>query len=419
MEGPTPVSALIHAATMVAAGVYMVARTFPLFAASGSTAFEVVAWVGTITALYAALVALTQTDFKRVLAYSTVSQLGYMFVGLGVSGAVDPTKYGAGPGMYHLFTHAFFKALLFLAAGSVINNLHHATHEEVQDMRKMGGLAKFMPITAITYLIAAITISGIPPLSGFFSKDTIIGLAFTNGFYAIWVLTLLTAGLTAFYMFRAYIVAFGGKGGRFGGFWGSAQGDPEIYRGVGKPHEGPLTITIPLILLAIASVVAGYWFGLFSYLTPGAENVSVSELFTDWRTWLGVGIAVVGIGWAWNLYARVGMERVSEVVESNAVLRFLHRLTLRKFYLDDLYYWLTKYVFLGIAHIAAAFDSTIVDGIVNGVADLVNGLGRGLRHTETGKVQSYMYGFFGGVATLVIVVFVLFAFAQGGVPKLW
>lgn len=423
MEGPTPVSALIHAATMVAAGVYMVARTFPLFAASGSTAFEVVAWVGTITALYAALTALTQTDFKRVLAYSTVSQLGYMFVGLGVSGAVDPGRFGAGPGMYHLFTHAFFKALLFLAAGSVIHNLHHATHEEVQDMRKMGGLAKYMPITALTYLIAAITISGIPPLSGFFSKDTIIGLAFTNStqipnFFAIWVLTLLTAGLTAFYMFRAYIVAFGGKGGRFGGFWGSAEGEPELYRGMGKPQEAPLTITIPLILLAIASVVAGYWFGLFNYLSPTAENINLGELFSDWRTWLGVGIAVIGIGWAWNLYARVGMERVSEVVESNALLRFLHRLTLRKFYLDDFYYWLTKYIFLGISHVASAFDASIVDGIVNGVSSLVADLGRGLRHTETGKVQSYMYGFFGGVAALAIVVIVLMAFAQGGV-KLW
>jgi proton-translocating NADH-quinone oxidoreductase chain L len=423
MEGPTPVSALIHAATMVAAGVYMVARTFPLFAASGSTAFEVVAWIGTITALYAALTALTQTDFKRVLAYSTVSQLGYMFVGLGVSGAFDPERFGAGPGMYHLFTHAFFKALLFLAAGSVIHNLHHATHEEVQDMRKMGGLAKYMPITALTYLVAAITISGIPPLSGFFSKDTIIGLAWTNSahipsFLAIWVLTLLTAGLTAFYMFRAYIVAFGGKGGRFGGFWGSAEGEPELYRGVGKPHEAPLTITLPLILLAIASVVAGYWFGLFSYLTPTAENINLSELFSDWRTWLGVGVAVVGIGWAWNLYARVGMERVHEVVENNALLRFLHRLTLRKFYLDDFYYWLTKYIFLGISYVAAAFDASIVDGIVNGVSSLVSDLGRGLRHTETGKVQSYMYGFFGGVAALAIVVIVLMAFAQGGV-KLW
>ena len=418
MEGPTPVSALIHAATMVAAGVYMVARTFPLFAASGSTAFEVVAWIGTITAVYAALVALTQTDFKRVLAYSTISQLGYMFVGLGVAGAVDPAKYGAGPGMYHLFTHAFFKALLFLAAGSVINNLHHATHEEVQDMRKMGGLAKYMPITAITYLIAAITISGIPPLSGFFSKDTIIGLALANGFGVIYFLTLVTAGLTAFYMFRAYIVAFGGKGGRFGGFWGSADGQPELYRGVGTPGEAPLTITIPLILLAIAAIFAGYWFGLFSYLTPGAVNVDPAALFSDWLTWVGVGVAVVGIGCAYFLYARVGMERVHEVVEGNAVLRFLHRLTLRKFYVDDFYYWLTKYIFLGIAHIAAAFDSSIVDGIVNGVAGLVTDLGKGLRHAETGRVQSYMYGFFGGIATLAIVVVVLVVTAQLGV-KLW
>ncbi|HEX7735516.1 MAG TPA: NADH-quinone oxidoreductase subunit L [Ktedonobacteraceae bacterium] len=424
MEGPTPVSALIHAATMVAAGVYMVARTFPLFAASGSTAFEVVAWIGAITALYAALTALTQTDFKRVLAYSTISQLGYMFVGLGVSGAVDPEKFGAGPGMFHLFTHAFFKALLFLAAGSVISNLHHATHEEVQDMRKMGGLAKFMPITAITYLVAAFTISGFPFLSGFYSKDTIISLAHTNAatipsFYGIWVLTLLTAGLTAFYMFRAYIVAFGGKGGKYAGFGGSREGEPELYRGVGTPHEAPWTITLPLVLLAIASIVAGYWFGLFSYLTPRAENISFMEIVTDGWTWLGVFIAFAGIAWAWNLYVRVGWERVHEVVENNAVLRALHRLTLHKFYLDDFYYWLTKYVFLGIAHIAAAFDSSIVDGIVNGVAGLVAGLGKGLRRTETGKVQSYMYGFFGGVAALVIIVLVLVAFTQGGVKNLW
>lgn len=423
MEGPTPVSALIHAATMVAAGVYMIARTFPIFVASGSTAFEVIAWIGTITALYAALTALTQTDFKRVLAYSTVSQLGYMFVGLGVSGAVDPSLYGAGPGMFHLFTHAFFKALLFLAAGSVIHNLHHATHEEVQDMRKMGGLAKYMPITAITYLIAAFTISGFPFLSGFYSKDTIIGLAYTNAatvpsFYAVWVLTLLTAGLTAFYMFRAYIVAFGGKGGRFGGLGGSPEGAPELYRGVGKPQESPITITLPLILLAVASIVAGYWFGLFSYLTPTATNISFSDLVTDWRTWLGVVVAFAGIGWAWTLYTRVGMERVHEVVENNVVLRALHRLTLHKFYVDDLYYLLTKYVFLGIAHVASAFDRAIVDGLVNGVGSLVTGLGNGLRHTENGKVQSYMYGFFGGVAVLAIVVFVLVAFAQGGV-QLW
>ncbi len=412
MEGPTPVSALIHAATMVAAGVYMVARTFPLFAASGTTAFTVVAWVGTITALYAALTALTQTDFKRVLAYSTISQLGYMFVGLGVAGAGSP-ELGAGPGMFHLFTHAFFKALLFLAAGSVIHNLHHATHEEVQDMRKMGGLAKFMPITAATYFIAALTISGFPFFAGFYSKDTIIGLALKNHFTAIYWLTLITAGLTAFYMFRAYIVAFGGKDGKFFGFWGGT------YRGVGTPPEGPKTVTIPLILLAIASIFAGYWFGLFNYLTPGAENLKFGEIVSDPLTWLGVAVAFAGIFVAWLFYGPVlGWDRVSEVVESNAILRFLHRLTNRKFYLDDLYYWLTKYIFLGVAHIAAAFDASIVDGIVNGVAASVLDLGKGLRHAETGKVQSYMYGFFGGVAAIAIVVIVLFAFTLVGV-KLW
>ncbi|HEY0757183.1 MAG TPA: NADH-quinone oxidoreductase subunit L [Ktedonobacteraceae bacterium] len=414
MEGPTPVSALIHAATMVAAGVYMVARTFPLFAAAGPQAFQVVAWIGGITALYAALTALTQTDFKRVLAYSTVSQLGYMFVGLGLSGlSEDPFKYGPGPGMFHLFTHAFFKGLLFLGAGSVINNLHHATHEEVQDMRKMGGLAAFMPITAFTFLIATLTISGFPLFSGFFSKDFIISLARENSL-PLYIITLGTAGLTAFYMFRAYIVAFGGKGGSWGGLWGNK----EIYRGVGTPREAPLTITIPLILLAIASVVAGYWTGMFSYLTPGATNLSILGTWSEWPTWAGELVPLIGFVWAWYLYSRFSLAQIHEYVEKRAVLRFLYRLTLRKFYLDDLYYWLTKYVFLGIAHIASAFDSSIVDGIVNGVASLVTNLGKGLRHTETGRVQSYMYGFFGGIAALAVVVFVLVAFAQGGV-KLW
>jgi proton-translocating NADH-quinone oxidoreductase chain L len=414
MEGPTPVSALIHAATMVAAGVYMVARTFPLFIASGTVAFQVVAWVGAITALYAALTALTQTDFKRVLAYSTISQLGYMFVGLGVAGFYDPRGLGSGPGMFHLFTHAFFKALLFLGAGSVIHNLHHATHKEVQDMRQMGGLATFMPVTALTFLVATLTISGFPLLAGFYSKDTIIGLCLQSGSYALYVLTLGTAGLTAFYMFRAYILAFGGKGGRVGGLWGNAQ----IYRGEGTPGEAPLTITVPLTLLALASVVAGYWFGLFSYLSPGARDITFGEVAGDMWTWVGVGVAAFGFLLAYVLYTRFSLAQISAVVEKNALLRFLHRLTNRKFYLDDLYYLLTKYLFLGIASIASAFDAFIVDGIVNGVATAVTDFGKSLRHIETGKVQSYMYGFFGGIAALAIIVFVLVAFAQGGV-KLW
>jgi proton-translocating NADH-quinone oxidoreductase chain L len=414
MEGPTPVSALIHAATMVAAGVYMVARTFPLFVASGTVAFEVVAWVGAITALYAALTALTQTDFKRVLAYSTISQLGYMFVGLGVAGFYDPRGLGSGPGMFHLFTHAFFKALLFLGAGSVIHSLHHATHREVQDMRQMGGLAAFMPITALTFLVATLTIAGFPFFAGFYSKDTIIGLCLQSGSYALYAITLGTAGLTAFYMFRAYIVAFGGKGGRVGGLWGN----PEVYRGEGTPQESPLTITLPLTLLALASVVAGYWFGLFSYLTPGARDITFGEVVGDVWTWVGVGVAACGFLVAYVLYTRFSLAQISAVVEKNALLRFLHRLTNRKFYLDDLYYWLTKYCFLGIAYIASAFDTFIVDGLVNGVATAVTDSGKSLRHIETGKVQSYMYGFFGGIAALAIIVFVLVVFAQGGV-KLW
>ncbi len=397
MEGPTPVSALIHAATMVAAGVYMVARTFPLFAAAGPAAFEVVAWIGAITAIFAATIALVQYDFKRVLAFSTISQLGYMFVGLGVAGS----EYGPGPGMFHLFTHAFFKALLFLGAGSVLHGLHHAMHKEVQDVRLMGGLASRMPITAFTWLIATLSISGFPFFAGFYSKDTIIGLAFDKGDYALWVVTLVTAGLTAFYMLRAYILAFGGKGGALGGLWGGP------YRGTGVVHESPLTMTIPLILLAIPAVIAGYWFGFFSYLTPGAPNLSLGTILSDWKTWVGVIVALLGFAWAYTLYTRFEFASIGEYVQNNATLRTLHRILLRKYYIDDLYNLFIRYVVLGLSHIEQAFDTYVVDGLVNGVARLVTTFGRDLRHVETGRVQSYMVGFFGGVAVLAAIVIVL------------
>jgi NADH-quinone oxidoreductase subunit L len=402
MEGPTPVSALIHAATMVAAGVYMVSRTFLLFAAANPAAFQVVAWIGGITAIFAALIAIAQTDFKRVLAFSTISQLGYMFVGLGIAGNV----YGPGPGMFHLFTHAFFKALLFLGAGSVLHSLHHAMHREVQDMRLMGGLAPKMPITAITWLIAVLAISGFPFFSGFFSKDTIIGLAYDNGYYALYIIVLLTSGLTAFYMLRAYILAFGGKGGAWGGLWGGT------YRGEGEPHESPLTITIPLVLLAIASIVAGYWFGFFSYIKPGAPNLSFSVILTDLKTWITVAVSLVGLAWAYALYTRVELARINAVVQGNAVLRVSHRILLRKFYFDDLYDLLIRYVVLGISHIEQAFDTYIIDGLVNGVAQLVTGTGRDVRKVETGRVQAYMVGFFGGIAVLAILIFVLAVFVK-------
>src|SRR5256885_3848773 len=399
MEGPTPVSALIHAATMVAAGVYMVARTFPLFSAANPAAFEVVAWIGAITAIYAASIALVQYDFKRVLAFSTISQLGYMFVGLGVAGP----EYGPGPGMFHLFTHAFFKALLFLGAGSVLHGLHHAMHREVQDVRLMGGLAKWMPITAITWLIATLSIGGFPFFAGFYSKDTIIGLAFDRGDYALWVITLLTAGLTAFYMLRAYILAFGGKGGAFGGLWGGP------YRGEHEERlqESPRTMTIPLILLAIASVIAGYWFGFFTYLQPSAPSLNFFTIVGDWKTWLGVVVSLAGFAWAYTLYTRFEFARISAYVQSHPVLRVLHLILLRKYYVDEFYDLLIRYGVLGLSHIEQAFDAYIVDGLVNGAARLVLTLGSDVRHVVTGMVPSYMVGIFGGVAVLAAVVFVL------------
>ena len=406
MEGPTPVSALIHAATMVAAGVYMVARTYPLFLAADPFALQTVAGLGAFTAFFAATIALVQSDFKRVLAFSTISQLGYMFVGLGVGGA----EYGVGPGMFHLFTHAFFKALLFLGAGSVIDGLHHATHQEVQDMRKMGGLGSRMPITAATWLIATLAISGFPGFSGFYSKEFIIGRALEQGDIVVYILTLVTAGLTAFYMLRAFILAFGGEGGALGGFWGGT------YRGEGHPHESPLTMTVPLIILAVFAIFAGYWTGFFGYVDvdpslPGS-SLSIGTLFSSLDTWIGVIVSLVGLAVAYWMYCRVAPAKLNAVVQNNGLLSFLHRLLYNRYYIDTLYDLFVRYVVLGISHVEQAFDTYVVDGIVNGVARLVTLLGGEVRQVETGRVQSYMVGFFGGLAVLAVVVFVL-VFARG------
>ncbi|GCE25649.1 NADH-quinone oxidoreductase subunit L [Dictyobacter alpinus] len=401
MEGPTPVSALIHAATMVAAGVYMIARTFPLFVEAPAFAFTVVASIGAFTAFFAATIALVQSDFKRVLAFSTISQLGYMFVGLGVAGP----EFGAGPGMFHLFTHAFFKALLFLGAGSVLHGLHHAMHKEVQDVRLMGGLATKMPITAATWLIAVLAISGFPFMSGFFSKEEIIGLSLEHGHIIIYILTLITAGLTAFYMLRAFILAFGGKGGKFMGLWGGP------YRGTGEVHESPLTMTIPLILLAIPSVIAGYWTGFYQYVNVTEEavhNLSIPTLVATLDTWFGVIVSLAGLAIAWAIYGRFELVKISQFVESRPVLRAVHRVLFNRYYIDDLYNLITNYVILGgVSKLSQLFDTYVVDGIVNGVARGVTGLGQGTRRLETGRVQTYMLGFFGGVAVLAIVVVVL------------
>lgn len=433
MEGPTPVSALIHAATMVAAGVYMVGRTWFIFAAADPLAFQVVAWIGGISAIFAAVIALVQTDFKRVLAFSTISQLGYMFVGMGIAtGSAD--IYGPGLGMFHLFTHAFFKALLFLCAGSVLYGLHHATHKETQDMRVMGGLGPLMPITGIAWLIGTLSIGGFPLFDSFFSKDNIIAVAFDTGNYALWAITLITAGLTSFYMFRAFILAFGGKGGGIGGLWGGtyrgkiyriagleegnqdktflAELTPEEQERIKTPHESPLVMTIPLIILMIPSIFAGDWFNFYTYIDPTGPALTISDVLTDWKTWVGLAVSLIGFTWAYALYARVELARIHDYVESHALLRSTHRVLLHKFYVDELYNLLIRYVVFGFAHTCQAFDTYVIDGVVNGVARLITIFGRDVRHVETGRVQAYMIGFFGGVAVLAILVFALVAFVK-------
>jgi proton-translocating NADH-quinone oxidoreductase chain L len=402
MAGPTPVSALIHAATMVAAGVYLVARLFPLYALSaGPQALQVVGYVGAFTALFAATIALTQNDIKGVLAYSTISQLGYMFTGL----AVAPTN---ALGMFHLFTHAFFKALLFLGSGSVI----HAV--AVQDMRKMGGLAKYMPITALCFLVACLSIAGIPPFSGFWSKDPIIGAAYDSGNYLIYGMTLFTAFLTAFYMFRLYFRTFGGRGGALAGFGGGER----LYRGdepLHGNHDGPWVMWLSLVLLAAATVVIGLFgfVGLnqgFAWFLNGGHNVGYAVApALDTLTLFGVGAGVLGIALAWSMYGLA-------VVPANAFTRnpvgaAVYRLLYRRYYLDELYLWLIRGLVLGLSNLAVWIDQHVIDGIADGSAKLVRGIGNITRRSETGALQSYGAALFGGAMIILLIVF----FAATGV----
>lgn len=390
MAGPTPVSALIHAATMVAAGVYLVARFFPLYSAiAGPQSLEVVGYVGGFTALFAATIALVQNDIKKALAYSTISQLGYMFVGLAVA---DTNAVG----MFHLFTHAFFKALLFLGSGSVI----HAVAGN-QDMRKMGGLARFMPWTAATFLVATLAISGFPFFSGFYSKDAIIAQTYESGDYILYGITLFTAFLTAFYMFRIYFMTFGGKGGEFAGFWGGQR----QYRGDAHPHESPWQMVVPLVALAIPSIIAGWWNGGFTNLLVGnsASHANWLTPFTDILTPIGIVVAVVGILLAWLMY---GVQVIpAKAIATNPVVRPFYALLAHKYYIDEFYAWVIKYIVLGLSNGAALFDKYVVDGIVNGVARGVRGIGDVTRRTETGALQNYGAAIFGGALIIVLVLF--------------
>ena len=386
MEGPTPVSALIHAATMVNAGVYLVARANLLFS-SAQDAMVVVAAIGIFTAIFAASIAFTQTDIKRVLAYSTLSQLGYMFAALGIGAYVAA--------IFHLMTHGFFKGLLFLGSGSVI----HAVHEE-QDMNRMGGLWRKIPITHWTMLIGTIAIAGIPPLAGFFSKDEILGEAFKFQDYWVWFIGLVVAGMTAFYMWRLM-----GKT-----FYGDSHVDPHVEP---KIHESAWQMTVPLVLLAIPSIFLGMFLGLpfgdsriGQWLEPvfaGSAEIlnhheAEYELFgiDGVLILMSVGLATIGLvaGMAiFGLFRRNGRRQIAvQVPRASRLTGFLYRASLNKWWFDEL----NDLLFIRIGGRVAAFlwwfDRTIIDGAVNGVGLLTRDAGGGLRRIQTGRVQNYALG---------------------------
>jgi NADH-quinone oxidoreductase subunit L len=372
MEGPTPVSALIHAATMVTAGVYMVARLAPLYARS-ETALVVVAVVGTVTALVAATIALVQTDIKRVLAYSTVSQLGYMFLACGVG--------AFGVGIFHLFTHAFFKALLFLGSGSVI----HALSGE-QDLRRMGGLRSRIPWTFWTFAVGTAAIAGLPLLAGYYSKDEILEAAFSADRRPLFVLGVFTAFLTALYMARLLVLCF------FGAFRGSEETDHHV-------HESPWTMLVPLVILAAGCFVAGRvhvpGFVLPALRLP--EHGEAAKPF--WLPYLATLVAAAGIAAAVYLYAVF----TGVPARLAASLRPLHRLLERKYFFDDAYDWFAGRVVVdGTSSLLwKRLDVGFIDGIVNGAGGVTDALARRLRPVQTGLVRGYALVILGGAVALL------------------
>ena len=326
---------------MVVAGVFLVARLFPMFYFfDDGFALHIVAWVGAFTTLFAAIIAITQYDIKRVLAFSTMSQIGYMMLALGVSGYGGHEGLGFMAGMFHLFTHAMFKALLFLGAGAII----HAVHSNY--MQDMGGLRKHLPITHITFLIAALAISGIPPFAGFFSKDDILAAAFEHNF-PVFIIGYIVAGMTAFYMFRLY----------FRIFWWS---NPDYKH---KPHEAPATMTIALIILAVMTVGSGF-IPFSDFVSP--DNTPFQS-HIDWNlAGASIGIGLFGIIAAWIFYKK----------EKDLSQRFrfafgnLYKWTYNKFYIDEIYFFITKtIIFKYISAPFAWFDKQVVDGTMNGVGN--------------------------------------------------
>lgn len=375
MEGPTPVSALIHAATMVAAGVYLVAALFPLFLAS-KTALLTVAVIGAFTAIFAASIGLVQTDIKRVLAYSTVSQLGYMMLALGSAGYVA--------GVFHLMTHAFFKALLFLAAGSVI----HAVH--TQNIEEMGGLWKKLKFTAPLFLIGTLAISGVPLFSGFFSKDEILVAAWEGGHPVLFLLALIAAFFTAFYMFRLFFMVF----------WGESRSTQKDV------HESPASMTFPMIVLGVLAVVAGYvntpWFGSFlgDWLVDG--NPALGHGHIEGPFWIMIAATVVSLGGiylAWLIYGKRSLSR--DWLSGKGDM--LHTLLTNKYYIDEFYQKTILAFTTGFSYLLRLIDVFLVEGLVKGVAGIVQGLGASGSKMQTGQVQTYGAVAFFGLAVLAVI----------------
>ena len=381
MEGPTPVSALIHAATMVVAGVYQVARLFPLYIDYAPNTLHIVAYVGAFTAFYAASVACAQSDIKRVLAFSTISQIGFMMVALGVCTSLDPHEGGLGymAGMFHLFTHAMFKALLFLGAGCII----HAVHSN--EMSTMGGLRKYMPITHITFLIACLAIAGIPPFSGFFSKDEILTACFHFSPVIGWVMTII-AGMTAFYMFRLY----------YGIFWGTENKELHVEH---VPHESPLAMTFPLMFLAAITIVCG-WLLPFGHLV--SSNGHAYDIHLDTQVAVtSIIVALVAIVLATWMYAR-DRQPVADMLARR--FSTLHRAAYKRFYMDEIWLFITKkIIFRCVSTPLAWFDRHVIDQFMNFMAWATNASGESVQPIQSGKVQSYAIWFLGGIVVLTMI----------------
>ena len=391
MEGPTPVSALIHAATMVVAGVFQIARMFPLWVEYAQPQMSIVVWVGVFTAFYAAAVACAQTDIKRVLAFSTISQIAFMMVALGVcteqiTGHEHPGSVGYLAGMFHLFTHAMFKACLFLGAGCII----HAVHSN--EMALMGGLRKYMPITHITFLISCLAIAGIPFFSGFSSKDEIISACMNYSPVVGWIMTGIAA-MTAFYMFRLYYVIFWGKS--------YYEADPENRR---KPQEVPAIMWGPLVFLCIVGCLCGLIpFGHFVSLDGAAEDIAI-QTFAIWTwpsvAWVSIVVALVGIGLSTWMY-KSGENPVPDMLKRK--MPKLHEAALQRFYIDNAWQFFThKIVFRCFSMPIAWFDRHVIDGTFNFAAWGTQEAGETLRPWQSGDVRSYASWFLMGTVALTV-----------------